>query len=95
MKSHVFLRPTNTDGDANSLREALFFRVPSVASDVCPRPEGTILFRNRDISDLTAKVEELLENYETHKKALEGLNIEDNSLKLIELYRGLMGVRHE
>jgi glycosyltransferase involved in cell wall biosynthesis len=91
LKSQVFLRPTNTDGDANSLREALFFKVPSVASDVCPRPEGTILFKNRDVADLTRKVEELLEHYDIHKKALENISIEDNAVKLIELYRRLTG----
>jgi glycosyltransferase involved in cell wall biosynthesis len=48
----LFIRATNTDGDALTLREALYCGVPSVASDVCGRPEGTILFRNRDGSDL-------------------------------------------
>jgi glycosyltransferase involved in cell wall biosynthesis len=89
MQSRVFLRPTNTDGDANSLREALYFKVPSVASDVCPRPDGTILFKNRDIADLTSKVAGVLDNYEAHKRALDKITIEDNSVKLIELYRRL------
>jgi len=62
MKSDLFLRPTNTDGDAVSIREALHFKVPAVASDVCPRPEGTILFKCRDIDDLTSKVKEVLDN---------------------------------
>jgi glycosyltransferase involved in cell wall biosynthesis len=86
MKSQVFLRPTNTDGDANSLREALFFRVPSVASDVCPRPEGTVLFNNRDLADLTRKVEDVLDNYAARVEAMQELTVEDNSKKLIELY---------
>jgi glycosyltransferase involved in cell wall biosynthesis len=93
MKSHVFIRPTNTDGDATSLREALFFKVPSVASDVCPRPEGTILFKNRDINDLTQKVRELLNNYEPRKKELDLVKIEDNSMKLIEVYQNLMNLK--
>jgi glycosyltransferase involved in cell wall biosynthesis len=91
MKSQVFLRPTNTDGDANSLREALYFKVPSVASDVIPRPAGTLVFKNRDIDDLTRRVMELLQNYDRHKRALETISVEDNSVKLIELYRRLMG----
>jgi len=93
MKSHVFIRPTNTDGDATSLREALFFKVPSVASDVCPRPEGTILFKNREINDLTQKVKELLNNYKLCKKELDLVRIEDNSMKLIEVYQELMNLK--
>ena len=92
MKSHVFLRPTNTEGDATSLREALFIKVPSVASDVFPRPEGTILFKNRDIGDLTLKVKDLLDNYELHKKELNTVEIEDNFKKLIKVYQKLIGV---
>ena len=55
-RADVFLRPTNTDGDANSLREALFLGVPSVASDAVPRPPGAILFRSRDAGDLVHQV---------------------------------------
>lgn len=91
MKSQVFLRPTNTDGDATSLREALFIKVPSVASDVFPRPEGTILFKNRDIDDFTLKVRDLLDNYEQHKKELNAVEIEDNFKKLIKVYQKLIG----
>jgi len=91
MKTQIFIRPTNTDGDANSLREALHFKVPSVASDVIPRPAGTIVFKNRDIDDLIQQVTELLQNYDQNKRALEEISIEDNSVKLIKLYRRLMG----
>lgn len=89
-RSQVFLRPTNTDGDAISLREALFFKVPSVASDVSPRPEGTILFKNRNINDFTEKVRGLLDDYERRKKELDSIRIEDNAPKLIEVYGRVM-----
>jgi glycosyltransferase involved in cell wall biosynthesis len=59
-RSHLFLRPTNTDGDAVSVREALYFGVPVVASDATVRPPGTVLFRNRDADDLTAQVRRVL-----------------------------------
>jgi len=36
----VFLRPTRTDGDAVSVREALSRRVPVIASDAASRPRG-------------------------------------------------------
>lgn len=58
----VFARPTNTDGDANSIREALFLGVPAVASDAVERPAGCHLFRSRDPADFEAKVREALKN---------------------------------
>lgn len=51
-QADLFVRPTNTDGDANSLREALALGVPAVASDAALRPEGTALFRSRDAGGL-------------------------------------------
>lgn len=59
-KADVFIRPTYTDGDANSVREALYLGVPAIASDVVERPEGTILHRTRDLDDMTDKVQKVL-----------------------------------
>lgn len=58
----LFIRATNTDGDALTLREALYYRVPSVASDVCYRPEGTALFHSRELPDLCRVVRRALDN---------------------------------
>ena len=46
----VLLRPTTTDGDAVSIREALYFGRQVVASDVVVRPEGTVVFPSRDLA---------------------------------------------
>lgn len=54
--SDIVLRPTNTDGDALTVREGLFLGKPVIASDVIPRPENTILFKNRDSNDLEEKI---------------------------------------
>jgi len=59
-KADLFLRPTCTDGDANSIREALYLGVPVIASDVVERPAGTILARTRDLGDLVTKAREVL-----------------------------------
>lgn len=55
-KSDLVIRPTLTDGDALTIREALYKNVPVVASDVIQRPKGTILFKNRDPYDLYSKI---------------------------------------
>lgn len=89
MKCDVFVRPTNTDGDAVSLREALYFWIPSVASDAVQRPEGTVLFNSRDIDDFTAKVKDMIDIYERYKRISETVKMEDNFEKIMEVYRML------
>ncbi len=59
-RSSVFIRPTTSDGDSISIREALDFGVPVVASDAIPRPPGTILYATADINDLIEKTREAL-----------------------------------
>lgn len=59
-RSDLFIRPTVTDGDANSVREALYLGVPAIASDVVSRPKGTIVCRSRDLEELVAKASEAL-----------------------------------
>jgi len=63
--SDIVLRPTCTDGDALTIREALYFNIPVIASDVVTRPKGTVLFRNRDAIDMSEKVSRVLADNET------------------------------
>jgi len=90
MKSDVFIRPTNTDGASVSLREALYFKVPSLASNITSRPKETILFENRNINDFTSKAKWILDNYKIVKERLSTVEIEDNSKQIIEIYRKLL-----
>lgn len=59
-QTDLSVRATNTDGDALSIREALFLSRPVIASDVTSRPEGTRLFKSRDVTSLVASVEGVL-----------------------------------
>jgi glycosyltransferase involved in cell wall biosynthesis len=56
----VVVRSTFADGDAITVREALAFGVPVVASVTDFRPEGVTLFRKGDVSDLVAKLSQVL-----------------------------------
>ena len=85
--SDVFLRATNTDGDAVAVREALSQHVPVVASDASLRPGGTVLFETRNLQAMTRAVREVLDHHETHVQALETVSIDDNFLPILELYR--------
>ena len=70
VRSAALLRPTTPDGDAVSIREALWFGVPVVASDVVARPKGTVLFRSRDADDLWRVTRRLLDNPGEGRKAV-------------------------
>lgn len=59
-KADLIVRPTNTDGDAVSIREALHFETAVIASDVTLRPEGCYLFMSRDLNDLYTKCKKIL-----------------------------------
>lgn len=86
-KSNLFLRTTNTDGYGVSIAEALHYKVPSAASDVCDRPNGTIIFRNRDIEDLYKKTTDIIKNYESYKNKLRNIEQQDNAGKILNIYR--------
>lgn len=59
-KIDLFVRPTNTDGDSVSVREALYFNCSVLASNVCERPQGVNLFETRDQNDFYIQATKLL-----------------------------------
>jgi hypothetical protein len=56
----VFLRPTMSDMEGVSVKEALQFGTPVVASDVCTRPKEAVLYEAGNADDLFEKVYTLL-----------------------------------
>ena len=89
--SDIFIRPTNTDGDALSVREALSMNIPTIASDICNRPEGSILFMSRNPEDLLLKTERLLSDYEAEKRRISGVFMDDGLMDLLHVYESLLG----
>lgn len=85
-KTDIVLRPTNTDGDALTVREAIYLGKPVVASDVIDRPAGTILFKNRDVADLTDKLSDVINKnlYKGNKNTNESANT------YYEIYKNLI-----
>jgi len=86
-KANLFIRPTNTDSFGVSIKEALYYNVPALASDVCKRPEGTIIFKNRDYNDLLEKTINILENQFKYTNMSKASEIDSNFKKILELYR--------
>lgn len=79
-QSDIIIRPTNTDGDAVTIREAIYLEKPVIASDVVVRPKGTVLFKNRDVDDLYSKIENVIKNR---------YNIESIKNKNINYYKNI------
>jgi hypothetical protein len=86
--SDLFIRPTLQDGYGVSVTEALYLSVPALASNVCPRAEGTTVFQSRNCNDLFTKAVYIIENYEEHKnrlKSIKYINYADNILNVYDM----------
>ena len=88
LECDLVIRATNTDGDALTIREAIYFKRNIIASDVVKRPDGTILFENRNSQDLFSKIKEVLEKNEK-KLSPPNINI-TNRDALMELYNSII-----
>lgn len=86
-KTDIFIRPTNTDGDAVSLREAIYFRKPNIASNIVKRPKETIIFKTRDVKDLFEKTKLVLNNYDEEKNKLEKIEVKEYYKDVLEVYK--------
>ncbi|WP_158683968.1 glycosyltransferase [Pseudoalteromonas sp. T1lg10] len=64
-KISLFIRPTITDGFGISVAESVFLGCPAIASNVCIRYNGTILYDVDDQCDLYNKAKRILEKYES------------------------------
>ena len=87
----LLVRPTRSDGDANSVREALHFGLPVVASDCVARPSGVVTFRAGDREGLRSAVEGVLCDLKRYRKEVALLEKRDNALPIIALLRELLG----
>lgn len=88
-RSNLFIRPTVTDGYGISIAEALYYQVPSIASNVCVRPEGTIIFSKGDLDDLEQKVCQVIEKYDSFRKELTSNQVREYGQELLQIYQGL------
>jgi glycosyltransferase involved in cell wall biosynthesis len=84
--STVFIRPTLTDGDALSIREALHFGVPAIASDVSARSEGTLLYKVGDLQNLCERVIYAIEHRDELHDAIVHLPEPDYFRPLLNIY---------
>ena len=86
--SDLFIRPTYTDIEGISVKEALYCGTPAIASDVCKRPSEAILFKNRNYEDLEEKV---LAFYKNHNQSqIRNVSFVDSTVsQLWDIYKSV------
>lgn len=86
--SDLFIRPTFTDIEGISVKEALYCGTPAVASDVCKRPDEAILFENRNYKDLERKVLDFHKNRNQYR--LRNISFTEHTVRqLWDIYSSL------
>jgi glycosyltransferase involved in cell wall biosynthesis len=88
-KCNVFLRSTKTDGDANSIREALYLHIPVIASDCVPRPKPVVTYKDGSLGDYYNKLEHMINNLKTYQETFKDTIIQDNSNEIVRIIRSL------
>ncbi|MBV9000642.1 MAG: glycosyltransferase family 4 protein [Solirubrobacterales bacterium] len=81
----IYLRPTLTDGDAVSIREALAAGIPVVASDVVRRPPGAVTVD----SDISHWREAILQSLECRQPTAGAASDADPAEELMTIYEAL------
>ena len=84
------LQALRRNGDSVALREALWFKIPSVASDCVKRPKDAIVFKNCDINDFSIKVNDVLTNYSYYKSKLGDNFSQNNYNRIRHIYKKSM-----
>jgi glycosyltransferase involved in cell wall biosynthesis len=85
----VFVRPTYTDGDSISVREALALRIPVVASDAAYRPQGVLRFVKGNVHDFVEKLLRVLGNQSALTEDVTIADGSDNATRLFNIYTEL------
>ena len=88
-KNFDFLVRTNTsDGYGVSLQEAMDAGIPAIASDVCMRPQGTVLFKSNELTDLEKKIFEVVKK----PSVLPATDQPQSHLQLLDIYKKLLSL---
>ena len=91
-QSDLMLRTTLYDGDAVSVREALYLGVPVIASDNGMRPQGVHLIPRQDVNALDHAIVKLLS--ENKERSARCSPVDEANLQAVfEVYKELMAKR--
>jgi glycosyltransferase involved in cell wall biosynthesis len=88
-RSDVMLRTTLYDGDAVSVREALYLGIPVIGSDNGMRPQGVRLIPSSNLNALSDAIQEIL-SARTEKRSRTASADETNIEAVFQIYDQLM-----
>lgn len=91
LRCDFMVRPTYSDGDSNSVREALHLGLPVIASDCVKRPEGVVIFSAGDLDAFQETVLMVLNDLELYRQKVVSLPKPDHAKPIVELFRELLG----
>jgi glycosyltransferase involved in cell wall biosynthesis len=94
-KCTVLIRPTKSDGDSNSIREALHHGLPVVASDCVARPEGVVLFESGNVDALQIAVAGVLKDIKQFRIKTPSLPKTSTAEATVALFKELLKVSTE
>jgi len=94
-KTSIYVRPTSIDSFGVTVPEALSLGIPVIASDICDRHEGTILFETGNRNDLEIKLVETINDLSAIKRDLTLLDIPDNAPAVLNAYNKLIAENTE
>lgn len=84
--SDLYIRATSTDIEGLTIKEALFYNTPVIASDVVDRPEGCILYKLNNTEDLKDKIVYVMNSDSTQSPHINFINTIN---KIYSLYNSL------
>lgn len=85
----IFLRPTNTDTWAMSISESISLGIPVIASDVCKRENGAIIFETRNQSAFNKQISNCLDNLELEEEKLSHIVVKSHHIEVERIYKEL------
>ncbi len=86
----VFLRPTRSEGDSSSIREAIWLGVPVVASNATPRPEPSVLFTNGEPESFLNSIREVLADLPRQKQIFAATPVSDYASPVVAIIRNTL-----
>jgi len=89
-RSDIYLRPTLSDGDSVALRESIYLKTPSIASDCVKRPPNVILFKNDNVESFIEAIVCVLNNYSWYKNSLNDNKDMGSAEKINSIYQKII-----
>jgi glycosyltransferase involved in cell wall biosynthesis len=87
MRTHVFVRPTFTDGDSSAIREAHWAGAHVLASDCVKRPKWSHCFPTGNSHSLALKLDQLLK---ARRPGIPESSLAHNGEAILRLYNSLL-----